>query len=593
MTLEQYWAVLLKQWKLIVICVVVVGVGAFIGSKLMKPLYQSSALVQVVIRSSNNNQSDYTDLMASNQLVQTEATLATSDSVLREVASHYPGLTASQLASQVSATTKLNTQLFQIDVVDQSPTRAASLANDVATALINQQQKMMQQINAQAQQQIQQNIDLTSQQIDATTEKISALQAKGGNQGQLAILRAQLSGLQQHYSQWQTALAQLELTQAQGGNPLQVAQRAQPASNPVQPKILLNTGAGFLVGLLLGMLLAVLVEQLDTRVRTPEALSNLLDWPALATVRLAKTAKIGEMINPDGRGTDAEAYRILRTNIGFAAIDKPLHSLMVTSAQPREGKSVVAANLAIFMARAGKLTLLIDADLRRPTQHALFNLPADGMGLSNAVLAFSTQGTGASRTPPNAPSHGPALQRSDAVATNYSSLGLFVHAVSIPNLWVMPTGPLPPNPPELLDSKAMRHFLTVIANCGAEVVIFDAPPILGLSDASILAAKVDWALAVIDMTRATRSKLKLLKAALAQTGVNVLGCVANKYRGGRNDSAYSSYYYYYQAEENDSGKQSRNGQTPHVPGTALFPVAPPPLEQGKRTNQEVYRRWER
>src|SRR6266516_5781513 len=115
MTLEQYWTVLLKQWKLIVICFVIVGIGAFTESKLMKPLYQSTALVQVVIRSSNNNQSVYNDLMASDQLVQTEATLATSDPVVREVASHYPDLTATQLKSELSSSTKPNTQLFQID----------------------------------------------------------------------------------------------------------------------------------------------------------------------------------------------------------------------------------------------------------------------------------------------------------------------------------------------------------------------------------------------------------------------------------------------------------------------------------------------
>ena len=124
MTLEQYWAILIKHWKLVVICFLFVGVGTFIGSRLMQPLYQSSALVQVVIRSSsNNNQADYNNLLASEQLVQTEATLATSDPVLRAVASHYPGLTASELAREVSASPRTNTQLFEIDVVDPSPAR--------------------------------------------------------------------------------------------------------------------------------------------------------------------------------------------------------------------------------------------------------------------------------------------------------------------------------------------------------------------------------------------------------------------------------------------------------------------------------------
>jgi Mrp family chromosome partitioning ATPase len=562
MTLEQYWTILIKKWKLIAICFLLVGTGAFVGSKLMKPLYQSSALVQVVIRSGNNNQVDYNNLLASDELVQTEATLATSDPVLREVASHYPGLTVSQLTGKVSSSIKTSTQLFEIDVVDPSPTRAAIIANDIATTLIKQQLLKIQQHNAQAQQEIQQNIDLTRQQINATTAKISAMQAQGGNQGKVALLQMQLSGLQQHHNQWQAALAQLELTQAQSGNPLQVAQSAQPAASPVRPNIRLNTGGGLLVGLLLGVLLAILFERLDARVRTPEALTQLLDWPVLATIWQARSSKKEDAFNPTGHVGNVESYRILRTNIGFSGIDKPLHSLMITSAMPRDGKSIIAANLAILMAKADKTTLLIDADLRGPGVHDLFGLPADRMGLSNAVLACSMPKvpetpplalgmTDMSGIPgkPNVPNtdaghglHPATLQLADASAATSLSLEPFVHSVGIPNLWVMPSGPLPPNPPELLDSKAMQRLLAVISNYGVEVVIFDTPPVLGLSDVSILASKMDGTLVVVDITRAKKKNLKQMKAVLMQTGAHILGCVVNKQRRSRHDMTYSYYY---------------------------------------------------
>ncbi|HLX57541.1 MAG TPA: Wzz/FepE/Etk N-terminal domain-containing protein, partial [Ktedonobacteraceae bacterium] len=301
MTFEQFWTILIKRWMLVVICFLFVGAGAFVGSKLMKPLYQSSALVQVIIRSGNTNQPSYDNLLASAQLVQTVATLATSDPVLREVASHYPGLSVIQLAGEVSSSPKTNTQLFEIDVVDPSPTRAASLANDVAKTLIEQQGQAVQQENAQAQQQIQQQLDLTSQQIDDTTTKISTLQgqAKAGNQGQVALLQSQLSGLQQKYNQWQSALAQLELTQVQGSTLMDVVQSAQPAVGPVRPSVLLNTGGGLLAGLLLGMLLALLYERLDTRVRTPEALIQLLRWPILATIWRADSLNPIDVINSE------------------------------------------------------------------------------------------------------------------------------------------------------------------------------------------------------------------------------------------------------------------------------------------------------
>jgi tyrosine-protein kinase len=575
MTIAQYWTMLAKRWRLIVICIAVVGLGAYIGSRLMTPLYQSTVLVQVAIRV-GSSQADYTGLLASDQLVQTEATLATSDPVLREVASHYSGLSADQLLKEVTATTKLNTQLFEIDVLDASPTRAANLANDIASTLISQQLQAVQQGNSVLQQQIQQDITNTKQQIDATTVEIATLQAQRGSSSKIALLESQLSNLQQDYSQWQAAFAQLELTQAENTNFLYVVQTAQPSLRPAHPNLLLNTGAGLLAGLFLGMLLAVLFEQFDVRVRTSEALTQLLDWPVLATIWRAGPKE--DVINPTGNHANVEAFRMLRTNIGFSSIDKPLRTLLVTSALPGDGKSSVAADLAIFMAKAGKTTLLVDADLRRPGQHDLLGLSSDKMGLSNAVLAFSMPKL--PETPPFAVSvsdgpvtnthashrlHPTTLQQADALTDTSLSLEPFVHAVGIPNLWVMPSGPLPPNPPELLDSKAMQRLLTVIANYGGEVVIFDTPPLLGLSDVSILASKVDGTLVVVDITRANKKLLKQTKAALMQAGAHVLGCVVNKQRRSRHDTSYS--YYYYSNDE-------QNGRKNHNIGKKSPPAVP-------------------
>jgi Mrp family chromosome partitioning ATPase len=520
MTFEQYWTILLKRWRIILICFLVVGLGAYIGSKLMTPIYQSTALVQIAIPS-GSSQSDYNSLLASDQLVDTEATLATSDTVLREVASHYPGLSVEQLSKEVTAASKLNTQLFEIDVQDPSPTRAAALANDVAATLIKQQ------------------LQLTHQ-------------ARGSS-----------------------------------GDFLFIAQAAQPSLSPVRPNKLLNTGVGLVFGLLLGMLLAVVFEQLDTRVRTPEALTELLDWPVLATIWRARSSKKEDVFNPSGHDSNVEGYRILRTNIGFSGIDKPLHSLMVTGAVLRDGKSTIAANLAIFMAKAGKTTLLIDADLRHPALHDLFGLSSDRMGLSNAVLAFSMPKV--PETPPfvsdvaGTPSvefskpdtyssnrlHPTAVQPADALTATRLSLGPFVHSVGIPNLWVMPSGPLPPNPPELLESKAMQRLFAVIANYEVEVVIFDTPPVLGLSDVSILASKMDGTLVVADITRANKKNLKQMKAVLMQTGAHVLGCVVNKQRRSRHDATY--YSYYYQTDEQNGKKKHIKGKK-DAPAVSTVPI---------------------
>src|SRR5260370_41910396 len=144
MTLRHTYTILVKRWLLVVICCFVLGLGAYVGSILSTPLYKSTALIQITIRS-QSNQADINSLLASDQLVQTEAQLAVSDPVLREVASHYPGLTVERLTKNVTSVPKANTQLFEIDVLDSSPTRAATLANDIAGTLIKQQTQVTQQ----------------------------------------------------------------------------------------------------------------------------------------------------------------------------------------------------------------------------------------------------------------------------------------------------------------------------------------------------------------------------------------------------------------------------------------------------------------
>jgi Mrp family chromosome partitioning ATPase/capsular polysaccharide biosynthesis protein len=606
MTLEQYWTIMLKQWRLILACFLIVGLGAYLVSKVTTPVYQSTALVQVTVQSANS-QADYNSLLASDQLVQTESELAISDPVLLEVASRYPGMTADELSKEVSTTVKPNTQLFEISVLDTHPARAAALANDVAATLIRQQIETTQQSNDRSRQQVQQEINTTQQQIDTITNQIATLQAQGGKQAQIGVLQVQLAGLQQHYSDWQTLLAQLELAQQQNGNLLRVVQPAQPARTPARPQVLLNTGAGLLAGLFLGVLLALLFEQLDTRVRSSEDLTRLLNWPVLATIWRPDGPRFGrltprlealsqqanlpvpsgvwgpdpsqiELVNPRGHSPNVEAYRILRTNIGFSAVDKPLHTIMVVSAQPNDGKSTVAANLAIFMAKAGKQTLLVDADLRRPTLHEKFRLAPDKLGLSNVVIAISQL-----QTTTSAPSTHENAGHMEHTPSGFS-LATYMHSVGIANLRVMPSGPLPPNPPELLDSKAMERLFTLFADSGAEAVILDTPPLLGLSDASILAPRVDGIIIVVDITRATKKQLVQLKTTLTRTGARVLGCVVNKQRHSRKDTAYS--YYYYQGQEQRTREQRTSApdeqdtvMSHHMP--AVSPTTSRPLEESE------------
>ncbi|GLV60198.1 hypothetical protein KDH_70200 [Dictyobacter sp. S3.2.2.5] len=550
MTFGHYWMMFVRRWPLLLLCVLLMGVGALVVSLCMTPVYRSSVLLQVAIHS-GTNQSDINDLLASNQLVQTEAQLAVSDPIVREVASRYPGLTASQLSTMASSSVKLNTQLFEITVQDSDAHRAAALADDLARTFIRHQEHDRQQENQASQQQLQQEINSTLRQINA----LKAQRASAAAKGQPDTSSEQLTTLQQHYNQWQSALAQLELSQAQRGGFLLIVQPAQVASTPVQPDIVLNTVAGLAVGLLSGLALILLLAHVDQHVHSCEEVQQLLSWPVLALTWLERTADT--LIQPGSHTTNEEAYRILRSSIGFAGVDKPLRSLMVTSALPGEGKSTVAANLAIFMALAGKRTLLIDADLLCPTLHEQFSLPADKPGLSNAILACSL---------PDFHAQPPRVFHT-VVDPRSISLDGYIHAAGIPNLRVMSSGPLPPNPAELLESRAMKRFFQALDCCDAEIIIFDTSPLLGLSESIVLSTKVDGTIVVVDLNRVHKPHLQQMRSRFVQAGSRVIGCVVNKYprRGGL--LPYSLYARYRPVEklQDDPGASATVRQPRAVP----------------------------
>ncbi len=647
MTLERFFAILLKQWKLVVASFILVGLGAYIGSRLTTPIYQSTVLIQVAVHSGNSSSSDINGLLASDQLVQTESQLATSDLVLQEVVLHYQGLTFDKLKAVVSSTFKLNTQVFQIDVQDPNPEHAAVIANDVANTFIKQQLQLTQQDNARSRQQVQTELSNTQQQIQAITTQISQLQAQAdaasiqqqqgdqqaqrlnqappndaqivkqiaGWHTQINVLQTKLNNLQQQYSQWQTALAQFDLTTVQNSDFVRIVQPAQAASKPVLPNAFINTLAGLTTGLLLGVLLAILIEQLDTRIRTPETLATLLNRPVLATIWYKKTRDRQSLLNLNGKDANVEAYRILHTNIEFSDLDKPVQSLLITSAVAEEGKSVVAANLALVMAKAGKNTLLIDADLHHPTQHALFNISPNKMGLSNAVLALKTPQK--THAPTNHQFLNRVTQLPETRPTPSIVLENFLYSGGVPNLWVMPAGIVPPNPSDLIISKSMQRLLTMIVNSNVDVIIIDAPPLLGLSDVGVLAPRVDGTLIVTDILHTTKNNIKQLKSQLVHANIHVLGCVVNKQLARKKDAVYP-YDNKATASKEDKRSsrkmpllsntppssipsllfpshivQAKNGQIQHVPGTlstSIFSFPSPQKHQQKEEEAIIWRR---
>ncbi|KGR76204.1 CpsD/CapB family tyrosine-protein kinase [Ureibacillus manganicus] len=198
----------------------------------------------------------------------------------------------------------------------------------------------------------------------------------------------------------------------------------------------------------------------------------------------------------------AEQFKTLRTNINFTLPGDDAKKLLVTSTIPGEGKSTITANLGFVFAQEGKRVLIIDADLRKPTLHATFNLP-NKIGLSNM---FTKQVS-------------------------------FVHAIKetfIYDLYVLPSGPVPLNPSELLSSKTMDQFLKTIEDY-FDVIIFDAPPILTVTDAQILSNKCDGTVLVINSGTVNRKELLKAKSALLSSHANILGVVLNNFNSKTNN----------------------------------------------------------
>ncbi|MBI2864824.1 MAG: CpsD/CapB family tyrosine-protein kinase [Chloroflexi bacterium] len=206
------------------------------------------------------------------------------------------------------------------------------------------------------------------------------------------------------------------------------------------------------------------------------------------------------------RSPIAEAYRQLRTNIQFSSLDKPLSSLLVTSTSPEEGKSTTLANLAVVMAQTGSKIILADCDLRRPSIHSIFGL-GNSAGLTSLVLDST------SRQLP--------LQES-----------------GVDNLFVLPSGPLPPNPSELLGSRRMGEVIDLLKS-EADLVLFDSPPVIAVTDAAILATRVDGVLLVVNAGRTKRELANKAKALLEKVNANILGVVLNNVKF---DSSLHHYY---------------------------------------------------
>jgi capsular exopolysaccharide synthesis family protein len=338
-------------------------------------------------------------------------------------------------------------------------------------------------------------------------------------------------------------------------NNIRVVDPPLKPGGPVRPQVVFNISVGIFVGLLLGLAAALGRAMIDRTVKTPDDLEKEVGitfvglLPAIDDDRglgpsyargkkkRLKAAEIGkpELIVHEHRMSGiAEAARTIRTNLLFMAPDRPFQTLLVTSAGPSEGKTTIACCIAIAMAQAGQRVVIIDCDLRKPRLHRIFGKDAK-VGVTTALLDDNIDNA--------------------------------ILSTEVPNLNVIPAGPIPPNPAEILHSERFKAFLAEVRGRFDRVII-DSPPIVPVTDGVVLSTLVDGTLLVVRAFKTTKDLARHALRALLDVGANVAGTVLNAVNLNRSEYRYSHYYYYrrdgYYAEETPA-TSGRGSTAPNPP----------------------------
>jgi receptor protein-tyrosine kinase len=344
-----------------------------------------------------------------------------------------------------------------------------------------------------------------------------------------ADLIAEVKGFQQQ---------EATLPNSRTGDNLFVVSPAVLPDRPVSPNKTLNIAIAFAAGLLLAVGLAFLLDYLDQSIKTDEELTERVGLMPIGHLLFVPPGKgkRGELVALDEQAPAAEAYKALRTSLLFSTIDHELKEVVVTSAELGEGKSRTAANLAVVLAEAGHKTLLIDADFRRPSQHKIFGRVRN-IGLSNLIVQDATE------------------------AETITAVD------GVPNLWVLTSGPTPPNPSELLGSGRMHELMSKLRGHFTYLVV-DTPPVNAVTDASILAAYASGTVLVVEQGRTTFPALKHAKGMLDRVGARTLGAVMNKVHASSGSYAYA--YGYYGASPN--GHAGKDGAKVNEPEAKTAPT---------------------
>jgi len=510
---------LLWRWSwLVVLLMSMAGTAAYALSKRTTPIYQASTTLMISQTAANGAAADLNALRTSEELAGTYAALLRMRPVMEAVIANLKiNTNPDRLAKNLHVSLIGDTQLVVVTVEDADPQGAADIANEVVRVFSQQNRELQASRYAATKQNLQQELSRIQAEINDAQNTLDALES--ATTPEQKIRRNQLRALiDQERSSYTTVLKsyeQVRVTVAQTLDNLNVVEPARPETAPVRPKTSLNILLAALVAAMIGVGLVYIFGYLDDSVKSSEELERLIDVPTLASIPRIGGGDFPDklIVATDSKSPIAETYRMLRTNIDFATIDRPIRTIVVTSSRPSEGKTITIANLGVALAQTGKRVILVDADLRRPTLHKYFE-QTNMRGVTTALLRHSE----------------------DSVSDHLMPSG--VH-----NLRLMPSGPLPPNPAELLGSQRMATLIEELS-MQADVVLFDSPPLLAVVDGALLSHVCDATLlvALAGVTRA--DALRSSKDHLLQSGARLLGTVFNQV-----SAAHGGYYQAYYISE--------------------------------------------
>jgi Mrp family chromosome partitioning ATPase/capsular polysaccharide biosynthesis protein len=485
----------LRRNRLLILAIVTAMTGTVLVVSLLLP--ESYRATARIVKQDSISPVAATDVESVRRQLATIQMLVTTRDVLDSAARSLPGHSVDSLEENVSSSVDRDANIINISATDGDAQGAAAMANAVARSFLAKQQRAeLEQVAA------------------ARASLLEELERLGDD----ADAQVQVQALQEQ-------LSQLNLREASAGSQLELAQRAEPPSEPSSPRPVRNTILAVFASAFLAVLVALGRDQLVPRVSGPRELSRLTDLPVIASLPYARP--FARRLGIVSEAAD-ESYRTLATAMRMNLPGERQHTVLLTSALPGEGKTEVSAALGRTLAQAGERTLLVSGDLRWPTLHEAFGV-SPAPGLAEILTALQSDGRKSAQKMIRDLTTRPLVARTSKEGSGREARDGALDSTQPEGgrgeLHLLASGRKPADPAELFSSDALGTFFEELDRCEYSYVVVDGPPLLGLVDGQLLAELVGSVLVVCRLDRLTLENVVDLRELLSRLEVNVLGLV--------------------------------------------------------------------